>query len=175
MCTFSYQGYHTWRERGLGWDGLASGSRRMESRRRSSPRSAWRGWWRTAPCGCLGHRIADGYPFVWGNRGTKRVPEYARLAMGFAHVRAGTRVLKEIILLRGHPAAMLLKVRSVFVRVWKGRLGGVAELHKNPASQSKRGRVCGPSGKAKQDKRICTFPSQSKLEKQYLRKGHDHG
>ena len=33
-------------------------------------------------------------PFVWGKRGTKRVLEYARLAMEFAHVRAsryGTR------------------------------------------------------------------------------------
>ena len=28
-----------------------------------------------------------------GKRGTKRVLEYSRLAMGFAHVRAGTRVL----------------------------------------------------------------------------------
>ena len=27
-------------------------------------------------------------PFVWGKRGTKRVLEYARLAMEFAHVRA---------------------------------------------------------------------------------------
>ena len=28
------------------------------------------------------------YPFVWRKGGTKRVLEYARLAMGFAHVRA---------------------------------------------------------------------------------------
>ena len=28
------------------------------------------------------------YPFVWGNSGDKRVLEYARLAMGFANVRA---------------------------------------------------------------------------------------
>ena len=33
-------------------------------------------------------------PCCMGKRSTKRVLEYARLAMGFANVRAGTRVLK---------------------------------------------------------------------------------
>ena len=34
-----------------------------------------------------------------GERGTKRVLEYARLAMGFANVRAGTRVLTLVLVL----------------------------------------------------------------------------
>ena len=45
---------------------------RSLKRQRSTP-----GHWRTLE-----------YPFVWGKRGTKRVLEYGRLAMGFAIVRA---------------------------------------------------------------------------------------
>ena len=33
-------------------------------------------------------RCTHEYPFCMGKRGTKRVLEYSRLAMGFAHVRA---------------------------------------------------------------------------------------
>ena len=36
---------------------------------------------------------------LYGERGTKRVLQYARLAMGFANVRAGTRVLMLVLVL----------------------------------------------------------------------------
>ena len=36
---------------------------------------------------------------LYGEKGTKRVLEYARLAMGFANVRAGTRVLMLVLVL----------------------------------------------------------------------------
>ena len=44
------------------------------------------------------------YPFVWMEWGTQRVLEYARLAMGFANIRAGTRVLT-LVLVQAQPAS----------------------------------------------------------------------
>ena len=54
-------------------------------------------------------------------RGTKRVLEYARLTMGFANVRAGTRVLKAGAG-AGQPVDKLCRetASGVFEREWTG-------------------------------------------------------
>ena len=74
-----------------------------------------------------------------GKRGTKRVLEYARLAMGFANVRAGTRVL------------MLVLVQAV-LQVWD--LCGIVGDHGQPAAgqfleqrRDHRGAQAGPSSR----------------------------
>ena len=52
-------------------------------------------------------------PFCMDNRGTKRVLEYSRLAMGFAHVRAGTRVLKLVLVQAPTPPSARLSCPRV--------------------------------------------------------------
>ena len=74
-----------------------------------------------------------------GKRGTKRVLEYARLAMGFANVRAGTRVLMLWCWCRPSSGSGEEEYMSTALHASLQHIGGLSDpLYK--ASWSLRGR-----------------------------------